>query len=40
MESLSTELIEVIEHKCSKKRYFRNTGETYKKTPTAKHNFR
>ena len=31
MESFSIELIEVIAHKCSKKRCFRNIGETYKK---------
>ena len=40
MESFSIELIEAIVHKCSKKRCFRNTGGTYKKTPTVKYNFR
>ena len=40
MESFSIERIEVIVHKCSKKRCFRNTGGTYKKTPAAKYNFR
>ena len=34
------EFIEVIVHKCSKKRCFRNIGGTYKKTPAAKYNFR
>ena len=38
MESLSTELIEVIVHKCFKKRCFRNIGGTYKNPPTAKYN--
>ena len=40
MESSSIELIEVIVHKCSKKRCFQNIAGTYKKTPTAKYNFR
>ena len=40
MESCSIQLIEVIVHNCSKKRCFRNIGGTYKKTPTAKYNFR
>ena len=40
MKSFSIELIEVIVHKCSKKRCFRNIGGTYKKTPAAKYNFR
>ena len=40
MESFLIELIEVIVHKCSKTRYFRNIGGTYKKTPTMKYNFR
>ena len=39
MESFSIELIDVIVHKRSKKRCFRNIGGTYKKTPTGKHNF-
>ena len=39
-ESFSIELIKVIVHKFSKKRYFRNIGGTYKKTPTAKYNLR
>ena len=33
MESFSNELMEVIVHKCSKKRCFRNIGEIYTKTP-------
>ena len=40
MESFSIELIEAIVHKCSKKRFFQNIGGTYKKTHTAKYNFR
>ena len=40
IESFSIELIEVIVHRCSKKRCFRNIEETYKETPTAKCNFR
>ena len=36
MESFSTELLEAIIHKCSRKRCFQNIGGTYKKTPTAK----
>ena len=40
MESFSIELIEAFIHKCSKKRYFRNIGGTYKETPTSKYNFR
>ena len=40
MESFSIELIEAIVHNCSKKRCFQNIRETYKKTPTAKYNFR
>ena len=39
MESFSIELIEVIVHKCSKKRGFWNIRGTYKKTTTAKYNF-
>ena len=40
MESFSIELTEVIVHKCSKKRCFKNIGGTYKKTPTLKYNVR
>ena len=40
MESFSIELIEVIAQKCSKKRCFQNIGGTYKKTLTAKYNFK
>ena len=40
MEFFSIELIEVIVHKCSKKRCFKNIGGTYKKTPTLKYNVR
>ena len=38
--SFSIELKEVIVHKCSKKRRFRNIVGTYNKTPTPKYNFR
>ena len=40
MESFSIELIEVIAQKCSKKRCFQNIEGTYKKTLTAKYNFK
>ena len=40
IKSFSIELIEVIVHKCSKKRCFRNIGGTYNKTPTVKYNLR